>query len=94
MLNSRTYNIALETSCSTCCLHRYIRDEERKYVARVKKEKQPEKKEKKRPLVDMARVAEKELRKRENQKSKEVDVYEFGEDTSDTDAFDGKVSNI
>jgi len=37
LLNSRTYNIAIETSCYTCSYHRLIREHERELIGRMKK---------------------------------------------------------
>lgn len=38
LLNSRTFNIALETSCHSCSIHRYVRQLERSFAAAAKRE--------------------------------------------------------
>ena len=74
LLNSRTFNIAIETSSCTCALHRFIRLEERSLIAKISWNGPRQ-----RPLAALSRATSGSIQK------PKADPYHFAGSASDSE---------
>ena len=81
LLNSRTYNIVLETDPNTCRFHRKLRQLERQQIQQVRQNKS-----KRTTSVGLLKTLRADQKRKERNKSKES-VYDFGSSASEMVSF-------
>lgn len=75
-LNSRTYNIALETDPNTCAFHRKLRQLERQHIHQIQKSK-------KRTGSRLLDILKSKVKRTESRKRSNGSVYNFESDASE-----------
>ncbi len=101
LLNSRNFNISLETSGDTCSAHRLIRHKERRYISWLKHklgdQKSPTRRDAQIPAYKREFVEKRNSKKKKIERQlasgSETDVYEFTSNTSSsvTESIDRRV---